>query len=195
MSTLRSNLCEAQCTHCSLARKIQRDSDALESQSRAARPAPGLTRDVRRIITAVRKFDTYQMVGDHSQLVIRVPLGFYRYKKVTHWLDLPGESVDVKLVYDHRELQFAIALVEISHTPLFTIAQHRRGRRANFFLDEYRVNEPVKLSIRDARGFIAFLQDYFRCFNFHLTTKPRERPSEVAKTIVRIFTPSKTMRS
>lgn len=128
-----------------------------------------MTKDLGRIITAIRDFDTYESILHHDQVDIRIPSGFHRYDRVTQTPGEPWDSVDVSLTYYHRELIFSINLTERSQTPTFTIAEYRR--RAEECVIEYRVAEPVNLSIRDVKRFLIFLQKYFRCFHFSISTK------------------------
>lgn len=122
-----------------------------------------------KIVTAIRDFDIYESLLHHDQLEISIPSGFYRYSKTTNDPDRAWDSVDVALIYYHRELKFSIHLAERSHTPGFTIVKHRVRHRE--CVTEYRVAEKVNLSIRDARALIRFLQGYFRCFHLNIITK------------------------
>jgi hypothetical protein len=122
-----------------------------------------------KIVAAIRDFDAHESILFHDQLEISLPSGFYRYDKVTSNPDKRWESIDVKLIYYHRESKFSICLVERSQTPSFTIVQHRIRRRE--CVTEYRVAEEINLSIRDAKRLLLFLQKYFRCFHFNISTK------------------------
>lgn len=128
-----------------------------------------MTKDLGKIITAIREFDTYESTLHHDQVDIRIPSGFYRYNSVTQAMDEQWDLVDVSLTYYHRELSFSINLTERSQTPTFTIVEYRR--RNEECITEYRVAEPVNLSIRDGKQFLIFLQKYFRCFHFSVSTK------------------------
>jgi hypothetical protein len=128
-----------------------------------------MTKDLGKIITAIREFDTYESTLHHDQVDIRIPSGFHRYNSVTQVTDKQWDSVDVSLTYYHRELNFSINLTERSQTPTFTIVEYRR--RNEECITEYRVAERVSLSIRDVKQFLIFLQKYFRCFYFSISTK------------------------
>jgi transcriptional regulator with XRE-family HTH domain len=122
-----------------------------------------------KVIRAIRDFDNYESLFHHDQLEVSIPSGFYRYSKTTDDPDEEWDSVDVSLIYRHRELKFSIRLTERSRTPSFTIVKHRVRRRE--CVTEYRVAEEVNLSIRDAKQLLIFLQGYFRCFYFNINTK------------------------
>lgn len=128
-----------------------------------------MTKDLERIITAIRDFDTYESTLHHDQVDVRIPPGFQRYNSVTQTPGEPWDPVEVSLTYYHRQLDFTINLTKRSQTPAFTIIEYRR--RAEECVTEYRVAECVNLSIRDVKQFIIFLQKYFRCFHFNLSTK------------------------
>lgn len=140
------------------------DESALPESMTAA-----LNKTVDRIVTALKDFDAHESLLHHDQLEIRLPSGFFRYAKVSSAPDKQWDPVDICLTYYHRKLRFSIQVVERSYTPRFTIIEHRRHR--NECMTEYRVAENVKLSLRDARQLLLFLQDYFRCFYFSLNTK------------------------
>ena len=127
-----------------------------------------LKNNLRKIMTAIRNFDTYESKLHHDQLEISIPSGFYRYDKVTRCPDKKWDSVDVSLIYYYRELKFSIHLVERSQTLNFTIIERRRRKDS---VTEYGVDEEINLSIRDARALVSFLQDYFRCFHLKISTK------------------------
>lgn len=128
-----------------------------------------LKNKIGKITTAIKDFDRHESQLHHDQLEISIPSGFYRYDKVTQDPDKRWDSVDVALIYYHRELKFSIRLVERSRATNFTIVEHRRRRRD--CVTEYRVSEDISLSIREVRQLLIFLQNNFRCFHFNLNTK------------------------
>lgn len=128
-----------------------------------------VNRTLGNIIQAVRDFDTHESLLHHDQLEICIPQGFYRYAGVDSDPDRDWDSVDVRLIYYHRELKFSITLTEKSFVPNFAIVEYR-VREAEC-VTEYRVLESVQLTIRDAKRFLIFLLAYFRCFDLSLKTK------------------------
>lgn len=140
--------------------------DEAELLERIERP---LKNNLERIVTAIRNFDDHESIFFHEELHICLPPGFLRYTRVESDPDRHWEPVDIRLVYNHRELKFSIQLVEKSHAPAFTIIEHRR--RHKDCVIEYRAAEDVKLSIKDTKRLLIFLQGYFRCFAFSLSTK------------------------
>ncbi len=121
------------------------------------------------VLSALKDFDKYESVLHHERLEISIPAGFYRHAGVALRPDRLWEPVDVRLFYYHRELNFSVALSERSAVPGFTIVE--RQRRTEECVIEYGVAEEISLSLADAKRLISFLQKYFLCFHFNLSTK------------------------
>jgi len=121
------------------------------------------------IIQALRNFDKHESLLHHEQLEICIPQGFYRYAGVDSDSGKDWDSIDIRLIYCHRELQFSISLTENSHARDFAIVEHQI--REAEYVTEYCVAETASLTIRDAKRLLVFLQSYFRCFDFNLKTK------------------------
>jgi hypothetical protein len=121
------------------------------------------------IIQALRDFDKHESLLHHEQLEICIPQGFYRYAGVDSDPGKNWDSIDIRLIYCHRELQFSVSLMERSHAPNFAIVKHQI--REAECVTEYRVTESANLTIRDAKRLLVFLQSYFRGFDFNLKTK------------------------
>jgi len=128
-----------------------------------------MTKDLARIISAIKEFDAYDSIMDHDRLDVEIPTRFFRFDTTTQHPTMKWDSVDVRLSYAHKVLQFSILLVEKSQNPAFTIVALPRSKRSR--RDLYRVKEATHLSIRDAKRLLIFLQDYFCGFDFFITTK------------------------
>jgi hypothetical protein len=121
------------------------------------------------ILSALRDFDAHESLFLHDRVEVVIPVAFYRHAGASQLLDRPWGPVDVRLLYCHRELSFAAALAERTAVPGFTIVERRRC--PDECMIEYGVAEAVALSLRDAKRLIIFLQRYFRCFYFNLSTR------------------------
>lgn len=131
----------------------------------AVRPSGGLGA----VLSAIKEFDAHESLFLHDRLEVIIPVAFYRHAGAAQLLDRPWGPVEVHLFYYHRELSFTATLAERTAVPGFTIVERRR--RPEECVTEYGVAEELTLSLRDAKRLIAFLQRYFRCFSFSLSTR------------------------
>lgn len=128
-----------------------------------------MNENLERITQAIAAFDAHDSLLDHAKLELALPSGFLRYATTDQVPDMHWDSVDVLMQYDHKELQFSVNLCEASVVPSFTIMQRSAQITRDVF--KYTVAEEVWLSLPDARDLLRYLQDYFRCFAFRISTK------------------------
>lgn len=121
------------------------------------------------ILSAIRDFDAHESLLLHDRVEVVIPIAFYRHAGAAQLLDRPWGPVEVRLFYHHRELSFAATPAEQTAVPGFTVVERRR--RPDECVIEYGVAEDLSLSLRDAKRLISFLQRYFRCFYFSLSTR------------------------
>jgi len=102
-----------------------------------------MNRTLDNIIQALQDFDKHESLLHHDQLEISIPQGFYRYGGVDSGPDKDDwDSLDIRLIYYHRELQFSISLMEKSQTPNFAIVGYQGDsvnppRRASTVYERY----------------------------------------------------------
>jgi hypothetical protein len=128
-----------------------------------------MTNHLARIISAIKEFDAHDSILDHDRLEVKIPSGFFRFDSTTQHPSKAWDSVDVRMSYSHKVLQFSVELAEQSQSPSVTITANPRRKSGEREL--YGVKESIRLSIKDARMLLAFLQRYCCCFDFFITTK------------------------
>ncbi len=122
-----------------------------------------------RITQAIEAFDAYDSVLFHAELELALPSGFLRYTTTNQVPDMHWDPVDVRMGYNHKKLRFSVKLREVSHVPSFTIVPCHAAITGE--MPAYTVTDEIWLSLQDAKELLIYLQNYFRCFDFGISTK------------------------
>ena len=132
----------------------------ISTLSSAKRTSP-----VDRLKSMILVLDEATAICEHERLEIYIPSSLYRYSNLLPvWRD---RTIEVKMTYEGKVLDFAISLAERSCVPPCIQLDVTVGEETRVLTPQ----ETITLSPSDAKKSIVFLMEYFHCFSMKIITK------------------------